>query len=179
MRRIKYGIYIIFNLIRIPLKCLLSGFHFNAKVVQLISPGTSIELGNKGRMCLYGRIHTESGAVLSVRDNGKLTFYGNVFVNRNSMIVCRDSITLHDGVTIGPNVTFYDHDHDLKNKGQIVTAPIEIGKNVWIGAGSIILKGVKIGENSVIAAGSIVTKNVPENMIYYNEITPKTREISK
>ncbi|MDO4920606.1 MAG: CatB-related O-acetyltransferase [Phascolarctobacterium sp.] len=38
---------------------------------------------------------------------------------------------------------------------------IEIGNDVWIGAGSIIFNNVKIGDGAVIAAGSIVRKDVP------------------
>jgi len=37
---------------------------------------------------------------------------------------------------------------------------IEIGNDVWIGAGVIILDGVKIGDGAVIAAGSIVLNDV-------------------
>ena len=45
MRKVKYGIIIILNLIYVPLKCILSGFHFHAKLPQLITPGTRIEMG--------------------------------------------------------------------------------------------------------------------------------------
>lgn len=38
---------------------------------------------------------------------------------------------------------------------------IEIGNDVWIGAGCIIFNNVKIGDGAVIAAGSIVRKDVP------------------
>ena len=37
---------------------------------------------------------------------------------------------------------------------------IEIGRNVWTGAGCIILPGAVIGDNSIIAAGSVVTGTV-------------------
>lgn len=86
------------------------------------------------------------------------------------MIVCRDSIEIGSGTTVGPNVMIYDHDHDLQNRGCIYSLPISIGENVWIGGGAIILKGVSIGNNSVIAAGSIVTRNIPANTIYMNHI---------
>ncbi|WP_264367794.1 DapH/DapD/GlmU-related protein [Paraglaciecola mesophila] len=43
----------------------------------------------------------------------------------------------------------------------IVTAPVIIKDNVWIGYGVTILKGVEIGEGSIVAAGSVVTKNIP------------------
>lgn len=42
---------------------------------------------------------------------------------------------------------------------------IEIGDNVFIGAGSIVLPNVSIGENSIIDTGSIVTKDVPFNVV--------------
>ena len=45
MRKVKYGIIIILNLIYVPLKCILSGFRFHAKLPQLITLGTRIEMG--------------------------------------------------------------------------------------------------------------------------------------
>ena len=44
-------------------------------------------------------------------------------------------------------------------------APIEIGDDVWIGAGAVILPGVRIGNGSVIAAGAVVTESVPERVV--------------
>lgn len=43
---------------------------------------------------------------------------------------------------------------------------VNIGNNVWIGAGAIILPGVHVGDNAVIAAGSVVTKSVPGGEIW-------------
>lgn len=37
---------------------------------------------------------------------------------------------------------------------------IQIGNDVWIGAGAIILDGVNIGDGAVIAAGAVVTRDV-------------------
>ena len=38
--------------------------------------------------------------------------------------------------------------------------PINIGSDVWIGAGAIIMDGVTIGHGAIIAAGAVVTKDV-------------------
>ena len=175
MRRIKYGFYILFNFLRILILKLLSGPHFKCSLIQLISPGCDIEIGDKGTLHIQGRIHAEKNTLISVR-KGYLKF-GQIYINRNSMIVCRNNITIGNGTTIGPNTVIYDHDHDIINRGRFKTSPVVIGERVWIGAGCIILKGVTIGNDSVIAAGSIVTKSVPENSVYYNEIIPRLRNV--
>lgn len=43
---------------------------------------------------------------------------------------------------------------------------IDIGKNVWIGAGCVILPGTVIGDNAVIAAGSVVRGDVPAEELW-------------
>ena len=44
-------------------------------------------------------------------------------------------------------------------------APIQLGKNVWVGSNSTILQGVTIGDNAIVAAGFVITKDVPANTI--------------
>lgn len=43
---------------------------------------------------------------------------------------------------------------------------IEIGDNVFIGAGSMILYDVKIGNNVIIGAGALVNKDIPDGGVY-------------
>ena len=43
----------------------------------------------------------------------------------------------------------------------IVSSPVLVEDDVWIGHGAIILKGVSIGTGAIISAGSVVTKTVP------------------
>jgi acetyltransferase-like isoleucine patch superfamily enzyme len=38
-----------------------------------------------------------------------------------------------------------------------ITAPVEIGDDVWIGAGATVLKGARIGRGSIVGCGSVVT----------------------
>lgn len=37
---------------------------------------------------------------------------------------------------------------------------VDIGNDVWIGAGAIILQGVRVGDGAIVAAGAVVTKDV-------------------
>ena len=45
------------------------------------------------------------------------------------------------------------------------SAPIVLGKNVWVGSNVTILQGVTIGDNSVIGAGAIVAEDIPANVV--------------
>ena len=60
--------------------------------------------------------------------------------------------------------------YDGKNKYQS-----KIGNNCFVGTNSSIIAPVNIGENSYIAAGSVITKNVPKN--YFSISRPKQKNI--
>lgn len=47
----------------------------------------------------------------------------------------------------------------------ILTGPIIVGDNTYIGTRTTILPGVKIGSNCIIGAGSVVTKDIPDNSV--------------
>lgn len=137
----------------------------NYKPFFLISRKVYIEVSKKSELNIGRGVHIRDGVVLSVRNHALLKLSDGVFINRNTIITSRKSIIIENGVTLGPNVCIYDHDHDMHNRGGYFCNEIKIKKNAWIGAGTIILKGVEIGENAVIASGSVVTKNVPANTI--------------
>ena len=44
-------------------------------------------------------------------------------------------------------------------------APVEIGRNAFIGDRAIILKGVTIGADAVVGAGSVVTADIPAGVV--------------
>jgi acetyltransferase-like isoleucine patch superfamily enzyme len=50
---------------------------------------------------------------------------------------------------------------DLSQRPALVSRPVVIEDDVWVGIGAIILKGVHVGAGARIAAGSVVTTNVP------------------
>ena len=57
------------------------------------------------------------------------------------------------------------HPEDPATRHSLLTKPIVIGRNAWIGANATILAGVKVGENAIVAAGAVVSKDVPANTI--------------
>ena len=143
------------------------------------------------------RISRASGAVLNigkgfrsrhhveinVRDNAVLEIGNNVFLNSGCIITARERVQIGDNTIFGPNVVIYDHDHEIRD-GKIldngfITAPVTIGANAWIGAGSVILKGARIGDNCVIAAGSVVTGTVEKGHVLVQKRKSEFRAISE
>jgi glycosyltransferase involved in cell wall biosynthesis len=78
-------------------------------------------------------------------------------------ICAQTSVEIGNGTLIGANCTILDTDfhplnslHRRYDTENIRTAPIIIGKNVFIGTGAIILRGVTIPDNSVVPAGAVI-----------------------
>jgi acetyltransferase-like isoleucine patch superfamily enzyme len=91
----------------------------------------------------------------------------NVFINHACSFLDMGGITLEDEVLIGPRVNLITENHPLDpgDRRALITKPITIKRNAWIGAGATILPGVTIGENSMVAAGAVVSKDVPANTV--------------
>jgi acetyltransferase-like isoleucine patch superfamily enzyme len=91
----------------------------------------------------------------------------NVFVNHACTFLDMGGITLEDDVLIGPKVNLITENHPLDpaNRKAVLSKPIVVKRNAWIGAAATILPGVTIGENSVVAAGAVVTSDVPPNTV--------------
>lgn len=104
----------------------------------------------------------------------------NVEINMNCVFLDCNRITIGDNSGIGPNTQIYAVTHPVNPEERLCksdnglfdfwrtyTAPVTIGKNVWIGGNSTILPGVTIGDNTTIGAGSLVTKSIPANCLAY------------
>ncbi len=110
---------------------------------------------------------------LAVVENAELSI-GDYSGFSGVSIYCSSKIVIGKYVNCGGNVAIWDTDfHPLKfderrihNKDKIISLPISIGNDVFIGANSIVLKGVNIGERSIIGAGSVVTKNIPSDEVW-------------
>ena len=100
--------------------------------------------------------HTDGG--------GNLRFGRNVFVNHGCTALDLGGIDIGDDVMIGPNVQLISSGHPLDpgtRRRSITTAPVRIGRGVWIAAGATVLQGVTVGDDAVVAAGAVVTRDVP------------------
>lgn len=127
--------------------------------------------------------HAMISGILISQNHGKIILGTYAFLRERSVIGSVNSVTIGDYASIADNVVIMDNNnHPVNPKDRLIksgsgktspyrywrhseSAPIVIGRNVWIGSYARICKGVNIGENSIVAANAVVTKDVPPNAI--------------
>jgi len=99
--------------------------------------------------------------------NGRVTIGAKTVIGGGTTINSYLDVSIGEGVLIADDVHITDFDHrtgrldaPIKDQG-IVTAPVRIGDDVWLGRGVTVLRGVDIGRGSVIGAHAVVTRDVP------------------
>ncbi|MDD5622182.1 MAG: sugar O-acetyltransferase [Actinomycetota bacterium] len=104
------------------------------------------------------------------------------YANHGCVILDVNTVKIGDDALLGPGVQIctplHPIDHCERNSGLEYGLPIEIGNNVWIGAGAVILPDLKIGNNSIIGAGSIVTGDIPSNVLAVGNPCKVIKEIT-
>ena len=105
------------------------------------------------------------------------------YSNHNLIITDGAAVTFGDNVFIAPNCCFTTAEHaidpELRKKGVEIAKPINVGNNVWIGAGVTVLPGVAIGDNTVIGAGSVVTRDIPSGVVAVGNPCLALRDITE
>ena len=132
---------------------------------RLIKGGRKIAIGRRCLVYPDTTLSVEQGAWHL--EGPRLTLGDGVVLQSNVMVTCAESITLHPAAAIGANTLISDNDHTVDGSADsilqtpIVTAPISIGRGVWVGHNCAILRGTSIGEFSVIGANSVVRGDIP------------------
>ena len=88
-------------------------------------------------------------------------------------------IKVGEHATIAQETYLCTGTHDFKDPSmQLITKPITIHKNAFVGVRAMVLPGVEIGENAIIGAQSVVTKDVGPNEIVAGNPARKIRTIN-
>lgn len=170
------------SLLRIAFIKIFNFNRFFSAYAQDFSCSTEICVKRGGKIFLDKHIHTKKDVEFSAM-GGTLNIGEGCFFNSGCKIVSMDGITIGSKSAFGPNVLVYDHDHDTlrtaETEEKYNTAPVIIGRRVWIGANTVILRGTVIGDNCVIGAGSVIKGEYPPNSIVIQkrseEIITKSR----
>ena len=86
-------------------------------------------------------------------------------------------IKILEGATVAQEAYVCTGTHDFNDPSlQLITKPITVGKNSFIGARAMILPGVSIGDQAIVGAMSVVSKDVPDHQIVAGNPTKKIGE---
>ena len=124
-----------------------------------------------GRFCRFDL--DGSNKTLFIGDNcemGDMTHivaHEKVVIGNNVLIAskCFISDTNH-GIYNGEN---QDNPMIAPNKRKLVSSPVFIGDNVWIGENVVILAGAQIGDGCIIGANAVVSKKIKAGSIVVND----------
>jgi acetyltransferase-like isoleucine patch superfamily enzyme len=101
------------------------------------------------------------------RFKGELVIGDDVWFSPGCTLAVHRSVSIGSNCVFAEYVSIHDNNHaagalqePLAARG-FETAPIRIGRNVWVGAKATILMGVTIGDNAIVGANSVVTRDVP------------------
>lgn len=119
---------------------------------------------------IYSKIYTiimQKPCISVLKKNG-LRVGKNLNVQNGSIIDISHCwlVSIGDNVTLAPNAHILAHDASTQRFIKYTKiGKVEIGNNVFIGAGSVVLPNVKIGDNVIIGANSVVTKDIENNVV--------------
>ena len=143
---------------------LLGKLHLGANLREGSDAETYLKMHKNSKLIVEGEFKAFFQSSIEVFPGATLTL-GNSYINSDTVISCKNKITIGNKVAIARRVSIYDSDaHSILDEdGNRINpdAEIIIKDNSWIGIGAIILKGVTIGEGAIVAAGSVVTHDVP------------------
>ncbi|EAW33882.1 DapH/DapD/GlmU-related protein [Lyngbya sp. PCC 8106] len=157
--------------------------------------GKGIVLRHPGKITLGDRVAIDDYSMIDGSGGGDqgLILGNDVMISRNCVIQaktgplkignradigCSTIISAISGISIGDSVLIAGNcyigggryisdrlDIPLMDQGLFSKGTVEIGDDVWLGAGATVLDGVKIGKGCIVGAGAVVTKNLPDYSI--------------
>jgi FkbH-like protein len=98
---------------------------------------------------------------LVTEPEGRITIGNGAGINFGTLICAVRSVTIGDGVSIGP----YSIISDAESPDGADAAPIVIEDRVWLAGRVTVRPGARIGAGSVITAGSVVAGEIPPGVV--------------
>ena len=121
-----------------------------------VMPFSNFVLGKNSTIEDFSTINNGVGDVI-IGDRTRIGL-GNTLIG--PVTVGNDVMFAQNVVASGLNHGYEDINTPIADQ-PVITIPINIEDEVWIGANAVITAGVTVGKHSIVAAGCVVVKNVP------------------
>ena len=132
-----------------------------------------------GDVDLGPRTDLRRDVVLNV--SGRLRFAGGNILSYSCAVHCAEEVALGELTSASELVVIADSRHhftdpDTHFYDNVVTAPVRIGRNVWLASKATVASGATIGDCSLVAAHAVVTGEVPERTMVAGAPARSVRE---
>jgi acetyltransferase-like isoleucine patch superfamily enzyme len=128
------------------------------------------------RLCLLrqlgarigGNVVIKAGVVIDYPEN--LVVGDGVSIQQNCLLSAYAPISIGSNVSIAHGVSIVTTTHPYERaqiirQASLISAPVKICDNCWVGMKSSILHGVTIGTGVVVGAHSLVNRSVKDNRV--------------
>ena len=116
-----------------------------------VSRGASVSIG-RGVMI-------DKGARIVVKQT--LYIGDRVFIGKNATLIAFAPLRIDEEVLMGENVSVHTEDHGpAEDRLNFSSAPVSIGRRVWLGAGVVVTKGTTVGSDATVGANAVVTRDI-------------------
>lgn len=160
----------VFGSIRLAIQFLISRICFpNARIIRY-----PFSIRREGVINIGVGFSSNSGLVIETFGETSVIEIGvNVYANYRLHIGACDSIIIGENTLFGSDCLIIDHSHGGYDseyssdpfsppvRRKLISSPIKIGANCWLGDRVSVLPGVTIGDGCIVGVGSVVTKNLP------------------
>lgn len=122
--------------------CRIEAIRLDKQIIPNLQFGINIQLNDYVHIC----------AINNIKIGNETLIASHVYISDNSH-------GYYKGLS-------YDSSPDIPPVNRhYYSAPVRIGKRVWIGEGAIVMPGVDIGDGCIIGAHSIVNRSIPKECI--------------
>jgi acetyltransferase-like isoleucine patch superfamily enzyme len=150
--------------------------------------GAGAQIGDDVRLSLRGG-QLEIGAGTEIRRfgtyqvGGALRIGAGCVMSTGMQVHCAERVEVGDMTIIGEYSTIADSRHlrtaaDEPIHDAVTTAPVSIGRNIWMGAHAVIASGITVGDGAFVAAGAVVTKDVEPGWLVAGVPAKPVRELA-
>lgn len=149
--------------------CVLAGKTFGIGIIHrlLLVSGMNDDLLRKfgANIGKAARINWPLVIAFAKKDYSNLTIGNKCHIGKDCFLDITDHINIGNNVTISMRATILTHmdvcDSCLSNTYPRRVGAVNIGDDVYIGAGAMILCGINIGKGALVGAYTLVNKDVP------------------
>jgi acetyltransferase-like isoleucine patch superfamily enzyme len=144
----------------------------NIRIGEHCKIGPNVQLrpgianGNVGILTIDKDCELCAGVIIKCY-GGKVKIGPNTFMGEYVVLYGHGGIEIGENTLIAMHTCIVSSNHTIPAQDTLIRSqpdmllPVNIGNDVWIGAGVKILGGVTIGDGCVIGAGAVVAKDLP------------------